>query len=68
MTTLLNTAQGLIRSFVGADPLVEMGVEKCPKVPGLFAQCSFAIIRSATLTSEEAENVSEHWKQNPRHN
>lgn len=60
MTTLLSTAKGLIRSFVGIDPPTEMDVEEPLKEAGLFAQCSFAIIRTAGLGNEAAEAVCEN--------
>lgn len=59
MTTLLSTAKGLIRSFVGVDPPTKMDVGEPLKEAGLFAQCSFAIIRTAGLDNEAAEAVGE---------
>lgn len=56
MTTLLSTAKGLIRSIVGADLSVEMDVD-APRKPGLFVQCSFAIICTAAFNNQEAEKV-----------
>jgi hypothetical protein len=56
MTTgLLNTCKGLIRSF-GTSPSANMDVDS-PKNKGLFAQCSFVIVRSATLPTEAAMQV-----------
>jgi hypothetical protein len=56
MTTLLSTVKGLIRSFVAADISVEMEGNGRQK-PALFAQCSFAIVRTAALTNQDAEEV-----------
>ncbi len=55
-TSLLNTCKGLIRSFVGTSPSANMDVDT-PKNKGLFAQCSFVIVRSATLPTEAAMQV-----------
>lgn len=58
---LLNTCTNILRSFTGtarsAIPAIAMDVDERKK-PGLFAQCSFAIIRMADFTEEQAESVS----------
>jgi hypothetical protein len=56
MTNILNTCKGLIRSFVGSSSPGPMDLDNGKK-PGLFAQCSFAIVRSASLTEQEADAV-----------
>ncbi len=55
-TSLLNTCKGLIRSFVGTSTSANMDVDT-PKNKGLFAQCSFVIVRSATLPTETVMQV-----------
>lgn len=65
MTTLLSTTKGLIRSFVGVESSTKMDAEAPPsatatlKQAGLFAQCSFAVVRSIDLTNDDAEAVGE---------
>jgi hypothetical protein len=61
MSAFLNSAKGLVRSFVGTMPPAEMDVdEPLQKKSGLFAQCSFVVVRSAKLGNDEAEKVTEH--------
>jgi hypothetical protein len=58
MTAFINSCRGLIRNFVGTMPPadMEMDIEDGGK-KGLFAQCSFLVIRSAKLGEEEASQV-----------
>ena len=58
MTAILSSCKGLIRSFVGTMPPAEMDVdEPQAKKTGLFAQCSFVVVRSPKLNDAEAEKV-----------
>lgn len=62
MTTFFGICKGLIHSFVSTTPALsppnqEMDVDNPGNNQGLFAQCSFAIVRSANLTNAEAESV-----------
>jgi hypothetical protein len=57
MTAFLNSCKGLIRSFVGTVPIAEMEIDG-PKKTGLFAQCSFVVVRGAKLNDNEAGKVS----------
>jgi hypothetical protein len=58
MTAFLNSCKGLIRSFVAPSPMprIEMEVDE-PEKKGLFAPCSFLIVRSGGLTDDDAEKV-----------
>lgn len=56
-TAIFDTCRSLIRSFVGTSPADKMDVEN-PRRKGLFAQCTFALVRSAAFTAEDAESVS----------
>ncbi len=55
MTAFLNSAKGLIRSFVGPMPPAEM--EGRRSKTGLFKDCSFVVVRGAKLGVEEAQKV-----------
>ena len=56
MTAFLNSAKGLIRSFVGTMPPTDMEGEQRLKT-GLFKDCNFVVVRSAKLSEEEAQKV-----------
>jgi hypothetical protein len=56
MSALLDSCRGFIRNIVGQPAPSDMEVDE-PKKTGLFAQCSFIIVRSAKLTDTDAEKV-----------
>ena len=56
MTAFLNSAKGLIRSFVGTMPPADMDSDQRQKT-GLFKDCNFIVVRSAKLSDEEAQKV-----------
>jgi len=53
MTTLLVSFTSFISNFVSLS--VPMDVDEAR--PGLFAQCSFVVVRSANLSEEQAQKV-----------
>ena len=55
MTAFLNSAKGLIRSFVGTMPPADMEGDR--EKTGLFKDCNFVVVRSAKLDEQEAEKV-----------
>lgn len=57
MTGLFDTCRGLVRSFVGTSPSANMNDLEHTKKRGTFAQCSFIIVRSASLGPEQAQEV-----------
>ena len=61
MTAFLNSAKGLIRSFVGTMPPADMEGDQRQKT-GLFKDCSFVVVRSAKLNDEEAQKVCSYHK------
>ncbi|KIV79382.1 hypothetical protein PV11_06945 [Exophiala sideris] len=56
-TAIFDTCRSLIRSFVGTSDPIEMDEEQ-PRRQGLFAQCTFAIVRSAAFTAKDAESLA----------
>ena len=68
--SLLNTCAGIFRSFVGnAEPAPSnMATDDAAdeKKPGLFAQCTFALIRTATWPQQGAEIVSARTRLEPQ--
>ncbi len=55
-SSFVNTCKGLIRSLVGTSPATNMENDAAKKA-GLFANCSFAIIRTAAFSPKDAESV-----------
>jgi hypothetical protein len=56
-SSFVNTCKGLIRSLVGTSSPTNNMENDVSKKAGLFANCSFAIIRTAAFSPKDAESV-----------